>query len=181
MLISEAVKLESEEIVQEFKEEPEEHIQEEFNANVLNIPVLINQLSQSSKMKSEQIADEPDPLSTVPSTKKFKKMFKLKSFEKDVEISSTSDDRRCLKCLNPVKNHPKPTGRNCKMGAVVFSKNGTFKILPKQEIVPKPVILPKPANTILPSPGYIQCGLGCGSKFKNVAPLKRHEAVCTFN
>jgi len=28
---------------------------------------------------------------------------------------------------------------------------------------------------------YLECGQGCGSKFRNVAPLKRHEAVCTFN
>ena len=103
-MISEAVKLEPEEIVHEIKEEPEaeENIQEEY-PNVLNIPVLSNQLSQSSKMKSEQIADEPDPLSSVPSTKKFKKMSEFKSFKKDVEISRTSDDRRCLKCLNPVR------------------------------------------------------------------------------
>jgi len=40
---------------------------------------------------------------------------------------------------------------------------------------------PLPANKFLPQADYIQCGQGCGSKFKNVAPLKRHEAVCTFN
>merc|ERR1719233_2071160 len=28
---------------------------------------------------------------------------------------------------------------------------------------------------------YLTCDQGCGSKFKNVAPLNRHEAVCTFN
>ena len=27
---------------------------------------------------------------------------------------------------------------------------------------------------------YLLCGRGCGSKFKNTAPLKRHEQVCTF-
>ena len=27
---------------------------------------------------------------------------------------------------------------------------------------------------------YLLCGRGCGSKFKNRAPLKRHEQVCTF-
>ena len=28
---------------------------------------------------------------------------------------------------------------------------------------------------------YLLCGRGCGSKFKNMAPLQRHEQVCTFN
>ena len=28
---------------------------------------------------------------------------------------------------------------------------------------------------------YLLCGRGCGSKFKNLAPLQRHEQVCTFN
>ena len=27
---------------------------------------------------------------------------------------------------------------------------------------------------------YLLCGRGCGSKFKNTAPLKRHEQVCTY-
>ena len=30
------------------------------------------------------------------------------------------------------------------------------------------------------SHGYLHCSNGCGSKFKNVAPLKRHEDVCKF-
>ena len=28
--------------------------------------------------------------------------------------------------------------------------------------------------------GYLHCKGGCGSKFKKVEPLKRHEAVCDF-
>ncbi len=28
---------------------------------------------------------------------------------------------------------------------------------------------------------YLLCREGCGSKFKNPAPLLRHEAVCTFS
>ena len=35
--------------------------------------------------------------------------------------SSTSDDKRCLKCLNPVKSHPKPTGKNCNMAPFLGS------------------------------------------------------------
>jgi len=34
---------------------------------------------------------------------------------------------------------------------------------------------------VCPQTGYIHCSKGCGSKFKNVAPLKRHEGVCTFS
>ena len=29
--------------------------------------------------------------------------------------------------------------------------------------------------------GYRSCRTGCGSKFRNEAPLARHEAVCTYN
>ena len=29
--------------------------------------------------------------------------------------------------------------------------------------------------------GYRSCRNGCGSKFRNEAPLGRHEAVCTYN
>ena len=29
--------------------------------------------------------------------------------------------------------------------------------------------------------GYRNCRNGCGSKFRNLAPLARHEAVCTYN
>jgi len=44
------------------------------------------------------------------------------------------------------------------------------------------IYFPQPTNKSLMTPAdYLQCGQGCGSKFKNVAPLKRHEAVCTFN
>jgi len=44
------------------------------------------------------------------------------------------------------------------------------------------IYFPQPTNKSLITPAdYLQCGQGCGSKFKNVAPLKRHEAVCTFN
>ena len=34
---------------------------------------------------------------------------------------------------------------------------------------------------VCPQTGYIHCSKGCGSKFKNLAPLKRHEEVCTFS
>jgi len=43
------------------------------------------------------------------------------------------------------------------------------------------IYFPQAANKCVAPADYIQCGQGCGSKFKNVAPLKRHEAVCTFN
>ena len=29
------------------------------------------------------------------------------------------------------------------------------------------------------APGSLLCGRGCGSQFKNPAPLQRHEEVCT--
>ena len=40
-----------------------------------------------------------------------------------------------------------------------------------------------PANSSLrrDQGNYLLCGRGCGSKFKNMAPLQRHEQVCTFN
>lgn len=38
-------------------------------------------------------------------------------------------------------------------------------------------VLAAPTSTSL---GYLLCGRGCGSKFKNLAPLQRHQEVCTF-
>jgi len=43
------------------------------------------------------------------------------------------------------------------------------------------IYFPQPSSKLAAPADYMQCGQGCGSKFKNVAPLKRHEAVCTFN
>jgi len=37
-------------------------------------------------------------------------------------------------------------------------------------------VLAAPASSL----GYLLCGRGCGSKFKNLAPLQRHQEVCTF-
>ena len=35
------------------------------------------------------------------------------------------------------------------------------------------------ATRLMTDDGYLHCRKGCGSKFRNVMPLDRHESVCT--
>lgn len=56
-----------------------------------------------------------------------------------------------------------------------------FKFSISQIKNPNFVLGPLVEPWVCPQTGYIHCSKGCGSKFKNLAPLKRHEGVCTFS
>ena len=66
-------------------------------------------------------------------------------------------------------------------GTLGLITNSSFKNVFISQIKNPNFVLGPLVSWVCPQTGYIHCSKGCGSKFKNVAPLKRHEGVCTFS
>ena len=74
-----------------------------------------------------------------------------------------------------------PPNMQCPSTLGLITNNWFLNVSISQIKNPIFVLGPLVEPWVCPQTGYIHCSKGCGSKFKNLAPLKRHEEVCTFS